>query len=78
MKTKTKYPQKSHPRKDVHDLTGQKFGNLTVLSRHHVGYDRRWYYECQCECGNISIVRSNALTNGNTQSCGCHRKRRSK
>lgn len=68
-----KYPQKSHPRKDVHDLTGRKFGNLTVLSRHHIGYDRRWYYECQCECGNISIVRSNALISGNTQSCGCQK-----
>ena len=73
-RSELKYPQKSHPRKDVQDLTGRKFGKLTVLSRHHIGYDRMWHYKCLCDCGNISIVRSNALTRGNTQSCGCNRK----
>ena len=70
------YPQKSHPRNDVKDLSGQKFGMLTVLNRDHKGDDRNWYYKCQCDCGNIVIVRANALTRGNTKSCGCLKARR--
>lgn len=70
-KTRLKYPNKSHPKKDIIDLSGMKFGMLTVLSRDHKGKDRKWYYKCKCDCGNITVVRSNALTCGNTKSCGC-------
>ena len=68
-----RYPKKSHPRK-VKDLSGMVFGHLTVLGRGHIGIDRKWYYLCQCDCGNTKIVRSSALTSGNTQSCGCSKK----
>ena len=78
-KTLTKrveHPEKSHPRTGISDLSGKKFGMLTVLSRDHKGNDRKWYYKCLCDCGNIVVVRSNALTCGNTKSCGCKKGKR--
>ena len=53
------------------DLTGQRFGKLTVLER--VENDRFGHvnYKCQCDCGSITIVDVNNLRNGNTNSCGC-------
>ena len=52
------------------DITGQKFGLLTVLCRNgkHRG-SAAW--ECQCECGNKSTVITNKLKSGHTRSCGC-------
>lgn len=54
------------PRKD---LTGQKFGRLTVL-----GYEGESKWLCQCECGKYTTPRGYPLTNGNTKSCGCLQK----
>lgn len=55
------------------DLTGQKFGLLTVLERDETiedgKRDARW--KCKCECGNIKTIRSSTLRNGTTTSCGC-------
>lgn len=56
------------------DLTGQKFGRLTVLRKDFSKKEGHAYWICQCECGNIISVRSNNLKNGNTNSCGCFRK----
>ena len=53
------------------DLSGKRFGRLTVLCQDHTDNYRKIYWKCLCDCGNISIVRGNALTTGNTQSCGC-------
>lgn len=51
------------------DLTGQKFGMLTVIRYHHS--DKRRYWLCQCECGNTTILASNQITSGEVKSCGC-------
>ena len=57
------------------DLTGKKFGRLTVLRRaeDHIypsGKHRpRW--ECQCDCGNVIFTTGNNLKSGDTKSCGC-------
>lgn len=49
------------------DLTGQKFGRLTVIDR----YDqKRW--TCKCECGNITHSDGYQLRQGNVKSCGCY------
>lgn len=48
------------------DLTGQKFGRLTVLE--YVG-KKKW--RCQCSCGKIVTVCGYNLTSGHTASCGC-------
>ena len=51
------------------DLTGKKFGKLTVIKFHHTNHNKYWL--CKCECGNETIVRGSSLTNGGTTSCGC-------
>lgn len=54
------------------DLTGQRFGRLTVLRvADKRGKNHRW--ECQCDCGNVVTPFSGALKAGNSQSCGCLR-----
>lgn len=60
------------------DLTGQRFGRLTVIKEaepliiEKPTYRRRirmWL--CLCDCGNTCIVRQYCLTSGMTKSCGC-------
>ena len=60
------------------DLTGKRYGRLTVIEeveriRYPSGIpDRMW--ECVCDCGNIFRCNSGRLRSGNTKSCGCLRK----
>lgn len=60
------------------DLTGQKFGRLTVLERvpSYIipqGYKKsKW--KCRCDCGNEKIILGNNLKSGHTKSCGCLKK----
>lgn len=52
------------------DLTGQKFGRLTVIKR--AGYKAsRTAWLCTCICGNTIITTQNSLSRGLTRSCGC-------
>lgn len=52
------------------DLTGQKFGRLTVVKRiENKGKSTMW--ECLCTCGNVTNVSAGNLRKGHTQSCGC-------
>ena len=63
--------------KTRHDLTGQRFGRLTVTDQRRikrVGKQRHAHWLCLCECGNNIWVSSNHLVNGLTTSCGCFRK----
>ncbi len=54
------------------DLTGQRFGKLTVLE--FVPNDKQHsYWKCKCDCGNITIVQSNSLKKSRTISCGCNK-----
>lgn len=54
------------------DLTGQKFGRLTVIERDtSVGSKRGAFWRCKCDCGNEKSISSYALRAGMTQSCGC-------
>lgn len=53
------------------DLTGQKFSRLKVIERDMSRGNKRTFWICQCECGNIKSVDGTALKNGTTQSCGC-------
>lgn len=55
------------------DMTGQKFGRLTVLYKApSTGGQAEWI--CQCSCGNITKVKGGHLRNGTIQSCGCYNK----
>lgn len=52
------------------DLTGKKFGHLTVLFRaKNKGTATMWH--CKCDCGNEVDVSGGHLKDGHTASCGC-------
>lgn len=57
------------------DLTGHKYGRLTVLGQaeHYISPNgfQNTQWECLCECGNKTVVSQANLRNGSTQSCGC-------
>lgn len=53
-------------------LEGKVFGKWTVLSR-DMSKPRRTHYLCRCECGNVRVIASQSLRNGESRSCGCLR-----
>lgn len=57
------------------DLTGKKFGKLTVLSKSHIHYSpsgqRRYYWLCNCDCGGTNTIEGHQLKRGSTKACGC-------
>jgi len=59
------------------NLTGEKFGRLTVIKQiedHYYPSGRHdIQYECKCDCGNIVNVLGIHLRSGHTTSCGCYR-----
>lgn len=57
----------------VIDLTGQKFGRLTVLAQ--AGRNKRRYilWSCKCDCGNVIVACGSDIKSGHTKSCGCTR-----
>lgn len=55
------------------DLTGQRFGMLTCISR-APSRGGQTYWNCVCDCGNETTVRASHLRDGTTKSCGCYRK----
>lgn len=60
------------------NLLNQKFGKLTVIRR-APNKNNKVFWECQCDCGNKTIVRSDQLIRGITKSCGClHKENASK
>lgn len=65
------------------DLTGKKYGHLTVVKENKERYARdiaktkkpHRYWWCKCDCGNPELIQveSSHLKNGHTTSCGCIR-----
>lgn len=56
----------------VIDLTGLKFGKLTVMERHGSAGNRATW-KCACDCGGSRIVSGKNLRNGTAVDCGCSR-----
>lgn len=54
------------------DLTGQKFGRLTVVSRAENNAQNKAMWNVRCECGVEKIVSRASLRNGTIVSCGCY------
>lgn len=59
------------------DLTGNKFGKLTVIGlkdKNSKSDKLKWI--CKCDCGNTReiCVTTYSLTSGKTKSCGCYQK----
>lgn len=60
------------PSKKRKNLTGQKFGKLTVVSiSEEKSVNGILVWKCKCECGNITYVRGGNLKSGHISSCGC-------
>lgn len=56
------------------DMTGQRYGNLLVLSQVANKCDKvSWL--CVCDCGNRIETMANSLRQNKTVSCGCKEKR---
>lgn len=55
------------------DLTGNKYGRLTVLER-APSQHKHTFWKVKCDCGNERIVQSTYMKSGKTQSCGCYQK----
>jgi hypothetical protein len=55
------------------ELTGMRFGKLTVLSRatEKKSKNRHAKWFCRCDCGDFTEVAGDALRQGKTKSCGC-------
>lgn len=56
------------------DLTGKKFGRLTVIERTDKKKNKDILWKCKCDCGNECEVRGFFLRSGQTKSCGCLKK----
>lgn len=53
------------------DLTGHKFGRLTIVEFVGKNSARVALWKCLCECGNSLVAPANNIKSGNTSSCGC-------
>ena len=61
------------------DLSGQRFGRLTVISfvgRKNSSQENYWL--CQCDCGNTVELRTASLTARGVKSCGCLKREKAK
>lgn len=53
------------------DLSGQRFGRLTVLCLGQKLPNGLSTWVCKCDCGKVKEVRGALLRKGTTRSCGC-------
>lgn len=58
------------------DLTGKRYGKLVVLEKAK-SVNKRTYWMCACDCGNVVLIRSDTLGR-NANSCGCLKKEQDK
>jgi hypothetical protein len=62
------------PHHNSRDLTGLRFGMLTVERRSHTD-GKKWYWQYRCDCGKACIKNgsdvSKDIKKGRTPNCGC-------
>lgn len=58
------------------DLTNKRFGRLFVVGLDRITDRNRTYWNCWCDCGAEKSIRSDGMTSGAVQSCGCLGKER--
>lgn len=59
----------------LEDLTNQVFGDLRVIQESELSPENgRRYWDCECVCGNKTIVKTSDLTTGKVKSCGCRKR----
>lgn len=57
----------------IDDLTGQRFGRLTIIGPGERSSQDRFRWGCLCDCGSKVNVHGRYLKTGKTTSCGCFR-----
>ncbi len=57
------------------DKTGRRYGKLTVLELVKIKGEQQSWWKCQCDCGEITTIRTADLRDvpGGNKSCGCGR-----
>jgi len=55
------------------NVTGMRFGKLTVIGRSEKTSSSGALWVCICDCGGKTVTTSLKLRNGHTSSCGCLR-----
>lgn len=68
------YKERSEPA-HFKDLTGKRFGELTVLRNSPDKLRKELSWICKCTCGEETIVTNGQLIRGTKKSCGCLRKK---
>jgi len=53
------------------DMTGRRFGRLTVVSAEHSDSRGNSRWLCLCDCGKQKIIAGRILKSGGSKSCGC-------
>lgn len=53
------------------NLAGERFGKLLVMREEGRNDSGGVLWRCLCTCGNVCVVATKELRNGNTTSCGC-------
>lgn len=53
------------------DITGNKYGKLTVMKRLGKNKENRFKWLCKCECGGVKETYKNQLDSGAAKHCGC-------
>lgn len=63
-------------RPSTRNLTGQKFGRVTVISFSHYRNNntKEPYWNCLCDCGTQKTMPGRGLYRGKAKSCGCYNK----
>lgn len=63
---KYKIPTRSSGRRFNNEIIGKVYDKLTVLGRTK-NHEKVWYYECRCECGNLTDRSFSELTKKDTK-----------
>jgi hypothetical protein len=58
--------------KKIRDLTGQRFGRLTVIEKTDKRCSGAVMWKVRCDCGEEKTVARGPLLKGQTVSCGCY------
>lgn len=57
---------------NVKDITGQRYGSLTVVSRNYGKSDSKLaHWNCLCCCGQMAVCKGSDLRQGKIKTCGC-------
>lgn len=68
------YSREEKSQRQLIDITGQRFGLLTVLSKSDYQGGDGVYWNVRCDCGIEKVVSGHAMRRGEIISCGCSKR----